>query len=117
MQARRGGEGVARARLAVRQAVVTNARLVVCTLSSAGGDLATLVSKSSHCFDALIIDEVSLRVQGVGYFWRNQMRGSNLFDALIIDEVSLRIYGLGMSGAVIGMAPNQSSHARVKDRI
>lgn len=39
---RRGGKDVERARVAVRQAVVAAAEVVVATLSSAGGDLASL---------------------------------------------------------------------------
>ncbi|KAK9830550.1 hypothetical protein WJX72_012414 [[Myrmecia] bisecta] len=53
-----GGERVARARREVRQAVVKSAEVVACTLSSAGGDLLSLL-KTGPFFNALIIDEAA----------------------------------------------------------
>ena len=60
MQAVEGTEELAKARKEVRQAIVQNAEIVTCTLSSAGGDLMTL-SKGATGFQALIVDEVSIR--------------------------------------------------------
>ena len=57
VQVQQGSEQRAKARKEVRQAVVQNAEIVTCTISSAGGDLLTL-SKGSVGFQALIIDEV-----------------------------------------------------------
>lgn len=59
VQARAGREQVAQARREVRQAVVRQAEVVACTLSAAGGDLATLLA-SGPLFDLVVIDEVCL---------------------------------------------------------
>ena len=57
-----GGEAAHRAKRGVRQAVVRAAEVVACTLSSAGGDLLSLVkgpgADPSFLFNAIMIDEV-----------------------------------------------------------
>lgn len=42
----------------VRAAVIKQAEAIVCTLSTAGGELLSVMAGSSHLFDAVIIDEV-----------------------------------------------------------
>ncbi len=42
----------------VRAAVIKEAEAIVCTLSTAGGELLTILAGGSHFFDAVIIDEV-----------------------------------------------------------
>ena len=42
----------------VRAAVIKQAEAVVCTLSTAGGELLSVLAGSSDLFDAVIIDEV-----------------------------------------------------------
>ena len=57
-----GGEAAHRAKRGVRQAVVRAAEVVACTLSSAGGDLLSLIkgpgADPSFLFSAIMIDEV-----------------------------------------------------------
>jgi hypothetical protein len=59
-----GRDAVQREGKEVRQRVVVAAHVVACTLSSAGGELAALLPPDVR-FDALIIDEVTLRT-GIG---------------------------------------------------
>jgi len=62
MQIKEGNEAAHKAKRGVRQAVVRCAEVVACTLSSAGGDLLSLVkgvgSDPSMLFNAIMIDEV-----------------------------------------------------------
>ena len=58
-QAKAGPEEVAKARRAVRQAIVDHAEVVACTLSAAGGDLLNL-THTGRPFDAVLTDEVML---------------------------------------------------------
>lgn len=59
-----GNEAAHRAKRGVRQAVVRAAEVVACTLSSAGGDLLSLVKGAgadpSMLFNAIMIDEVQI---------------------------------------------------------
>ena len=59
LQAKAGPEEVAKARRAVRQAIVDHAEIVACTLSAAGGDLLNL-THTGRPFDAVLTDEVML---------------------------------------------------------
>jgi len=62
VQVKEGNEAAHKAKRGVRQAVVRCAEVVACTLSSAGGDLLSLVkgvgSDPSMLFNAIMIDEV-----------------------------------------------------------
>ena len=62
MQVKEGTEAAHKAKRGVRQAVVRVAEVVACTLSSAGGDLLSLVkgvgSEPAMLFNAIMIDEV-----------------------------------------------------------
>ena len=62
VQIKEGNEAAHKAKRGVRQAVVRCAEVVACTLSSAGGDLLSLVkgvgSDPSMLFQAIMIDEV-----------------------------------------------------------
>lgn len=57
-----GNEAAHKAKRGVRQAVVKSAEVVACTLSSAGGDLLSLLkgagSEPGMLFNAIMIDEV-----------------------------------------------------------
>lgn len=68
-----GTEAVGRAGRMVRRAIVQEAEVVACTLSSAGGDLLSLVTDASGP-PGTIVDA-------------NTRRQLMLFDVLIIDEV------------------------------
>lgn len=54
-----GGQQVQQASRAVRASVIKDAETVVCTLSSAGGELLTILATGLQFFDAVIIDEAS----------------------------------------------------------
>ena len=58
-----GNDQISRARKEMRQAIVRGSEVVACTLSSAGGDLATLC-KGSPGFQTVIIDEVQCNSSG-----------------------------------------------------
>lgn len=58
-QVKAGGEQAQQASRAVRTAVIKEAEVVVCTLSSSGGELLTILA-AGPLFDAVIIDEVTI---------------------------------------------------------
>lgn len=62
VQVKEGNEAAHKAKRGVRQAVVKSAEVVACTLSSAGGDLLSLLkgagSEPGMLFNAIMIDEV-----------------------------------------------------------
>lgn len=57
MQEKKGRQAVVKAKREARLAVLGQAQVVGCTLSAAGGELASLLGNALH-FDGLIIDEV-----------------------------------------------------------
>ena len=71
LQVKDGKEAAHRAKRGVRQGVVQRAEVVACTLSSAGGDLLSLVKgpgcSPSMLFNTIMIDEVWLKVAGLGF--------------------------------------------------
>ncbi|KAK9868262.1 hypothetical protein WJX84_007623 [Apatococcus fuscideae] len=58
VSAKAGPEEVAKAKRAVRQAIVDHAEIVACTLSAAGGDLLNL-THTGRRFDAVLTDEAA----------------------------------------------------------
>ncbi|KAK9903356.1 hypothetical protein WJX75_003688 [Coccomyxa subellipsoidea] len=57
------GQQVQQASRAVRASVIKDAETVVCTLSSAGGELLTILATGLQFFDAIIIDEAAQAVE------------------------------------------------------
>ncbi|CAL8465380.1 g4916 [Coccomyxa elongata] len=58
-----GGQRVQQASREVRAAVIKEAEAIVCTLSTAGGELLTILAGGSDIFDAVIIDEAAQAVE------------------------------------------------------
>ncbi len=65
LQVQVGGQQVQQASRAVRAAVIREAEAVVCTLSSAGGELLAIQAGGLEAFDAVIIDEASTLVRPI----------------------------------------------------
>ena len=57
LQDKKGRQNASKAKREARLAVLGQAQVVGCTLSAAGGELASLLGNALH-FDGLIIDEV-----------------------------------------------------------
>ncbi|BDA50111.1 probable helicase SEN1 at C-terminar half [Coccomyxa sp. Obi] len=58
-----GGQQVQQASREVRAAVIKEAEVIVCTLSTAGGELLTILAAGSHFFNEVIIDEAAQAVE------------------------------------------------------